>query len=157
MLTIIITAILSALHGYGKVDKIIPTLAMMAYCTIMLFLSGTGAYSCIGLIIGFLWRIVTRGGRQAHVELQAMDTRVYYSAMDKIKMVGFSHYCNPFGFLLGFIIAKWLNYDKIPYEAGDSDGKRFFDTRRYVEMASGALPQAAFVILAMEAVRYVIN
>lgn len=147
--TIIITAILSALHGWGKIAKIYATIAMCLYCTAALYLCGAGWYSLVGLVIGYLWRIVTRSGRQAHAELAAMDTvHYYYTTWEKVRDVGFAHWCNPLGFVLGFIIAKWLNYKAIPYR-----NDKFFDTRRYVEIASGALPQAAFVILLMEAVK----
>lgn len=153
ILTILFTAILSALHGSGRVSKIIPTLAMMIYCTIALYSVGVGYYSFIGLIIGFLWRIVTRSGRQAHAELQAMDTRNIASNKDKILAVWKAHWFNPFALILGFLIVKWLNYNNYPYQAGDSEGKRLFDTRRLTEIASGALPQAAFVVACLTVVQ----
>ena len=143
----VIIAIASAFHGYGRVAKILPTLALCAILPAMLYYDGCGVYSLAGVPMAWIWRIFLRNGKQAHAELQAMDNRIYARRGYKARLVWRAHYYNPFGLLLGWIITHHMTYTQIPYKLGDSQGKRFFDTRRRVEIVSGFLPQSSVVVV----------
>lgn len=140
-------AIASALHGYGRVAKILPTLALCAILPIMLYYEGCGTYSLAGVAMAWIWRIFLRNGNQAYAELRALDNRVYASRGLEARLVWKAHYYNPFGLLLGWIITHYMTYSHTPYKVGDSEGRRFFDTRRKVEIVSGFLPQSSVIIV----------
>jgi hypothetical protein len=155
-----IIAVASAMHGYGRVDKIYPTLALCIILPLMLFIDGAGWWSLAGVLLAWFWRVCLRGGSQAMAELKAMDTITLqnkgYSNKERIKMVWKAHYYNPFGWLLGWLIVQHLTYDNVPYKSGDSYGKRFWDTRRRIETLSGALPQASVLILIYAIIVYML-
>jgi hypothetical protein len=114
----------------------------------MLYIDGAGWWAMAGVPMAWFWRWVLRTGNQAQAEMKALNTKQYfYTNKQRVHMVWKAHYYNPFAWLLGKIIVAELTYRDVPYKKGDSEGRRFFDTRRRVEIVSGLLPQASVMIL----------
>lgn len=144
LLVCVMITIASMAHGYERIAKIIPTLALCAALPALLYWCNAGWYSCLGVLIAWGWRIFLRGGRQAEAELDAMDTitprNASHTDKQRIHMVWKAYYYHPLAWVLGWIIVWRFTYRHQPYTQGT-----FWDARRKVEVISGAIVQAPYV------------
>lgn len=181
LLALPLTALASALHGWGRFRKgySFPLLAVL-FCA-LLFADGV-TYWYAGIMVAAGWRFLFRTGKIAKEEngaIQYGDKRsvfhIYWIPFVVTMVAAFvcdlmywnppfqQAFCACIAMLLGGIIHQLL-HDYVfnwrvfnPAKWYDIDGRKFFDVRRFSEISGGLLISGAWCAFALLAVAKIVN